>query len=185
MTFAKRSETPSGKSRPREIALNKPRGYVVTRRDERGRRTVYDLLPEWARAWVPVGRLDADSKGLLLLTRDGALVEALTRPGACDKTYEVWVRGRVTDEHLASLRAKSVERLGGAGPKSRLRVVLNEGKNRQVRRMFGALRDPKFGTPLKVVKLTRIAIGPLKLDVPSGRWRFLTASETARLRAPS
>jgi len=179
---------------PRILMLHKPRGVVVTRRDERGRKTVYDLLPDWAAAdgWVPVGRLDRESTGLLLFVKEGALVEALTRPGACPKTYEVWVRGRVTDEHLAAisrgipspvglLTAVSVERLGGAGPKSRLRVILDEGRNRHIRRLFGALRDPKFGTPLKVVELKRTHVGCLALDVPSGSWRFLSGEETGAL----
>ena len=174
--------------------LHKPKGVVVTRRDERGRRTVYDLLPDWALAesWVPVGRLDQDSTGLLLFVKEGELVERLTRPGACPKTYEVWVRGRVTEEHLEAIRggipspvglltAIGVERLGGAGPKSRLRVTLDEGKNRHIRRLFGALRDPKFGTPLKVVELRRTHIGTLALDVPSGGWRFLSGEETGVL----
>ncbi|MBM4033225.1 MAG: rRNA pseudouridine synthase [Planctomycetes bacterium] len=181
-------------TRPQVLMLHKPKSVVVTRRDERGRRTVYDLLPDWALAegWVPVGRLDRESTGLLLFVKEGELVERLTQPGACPKTYEVWVRGRVTEEHLAAirrgiaspvgpLRAMSVERLGGAGPKSRLRVTLDEGKNRHIRRLFGALRDPKFGTPLKVVELRRTHIGRLALDVPSGTWRFLEEREVEEL----
>jgi 23S rRNA pseudouridine2605 synthase len=179
---------------PRILALHKPKGVVVTRSDERGRRTVYDLLPDWALAdgWVPVGRLDQESTGLLLFVKEGSLVEQLTRPGACLKTYEVWVRGRVTEEHLAAIRrgipspvglltATSVELLGGAGPKSRLRVTLDEGKNRHIRRLFGALKDPKFGTPLKVAELKRTHIGSLALDVPSGSWRFLEEREVRAL----
>ncbi|HPD14504.1 MAG TPA: pseudouridine synthase [Planctomycetota bacterium] len=178
----------------RILMLHKPKGVVVTRRDERGRKTVYDVLPDWALAggWVPVGRLDQDSTGLLLLVKEGELVERLTRPGACPKTYEVWVRGRVTAEHLEAIRrgipspvglltAIRVETLGGAGPKSRLRVTLDEGRNRHIRRLFGALRDPKFGTPLKVVELKRTQMGPLALDVPSGSWRFLSESEATAL----
>ncbi len=179
---------------PRILAFHKPKGVVVTRHDERGRRTVYDLLPDWALGdgWVPVGRLDQESTGLLLFVKEGALVEGLTRPGARTKTYEVWVRGRVTEEHLEAIRrgipspvglltAIRVERLGGAGPKSRLRVTLDEGKNRHIRRLFGALRDPKFGTPLKVVELRRMHIGTLALDVPSGSWRFLEEREIQAL----
>jgi len=181
-------------SEPRMLMLHKPKGVVVSRRDERGRRTVYDLLPGWVLAdgWVPVGRLDQDSTGLLLFVKEGELVERLTRPGACPKTYEVWVRGRVTEEHLEAIRqgipspvglltAISVEKLGGAGPKSRLRVTLDEGKNRHIRRLFGALKDPKFATPLKVVELRRTHIGSLALDVASGSWRLLDGREAREL----
>jgi len=182
---------------PSILMLNKPKGYVVTRSDPLGRRTVYDLLPDWAvgEGWMPVGRLDLDSKGLLLFSKGGKDVDALTRPGGLCKTYEVWVRGRVEPEHARSAlegvetpeglcRARSVELLGGAGPKSRLRVVLDEGKNRHIRRLFGALKDSKFGTPLKVLELKRTAFGGLTLDVPSGKWRFLTDEETLRLLRP-
>jgi 23S rRNA pseudouridine2605 synthase len=175
---------------PKLLALHKPKGYIVTRSDEKGRKTVYDLLPDWAydEVWMPVGRLDLDSKGLLLFTQDGKLADRLTRPGACNKVYEVWVRGIVTNEHLVkmckgikvqkeTLKAVRVEIKGGAGPKTRLEVELDEGKNRHIRRMFGALNDPKFGTPLKVLELKRIQIGGLRLDVETGKWRFLTASE--------
>ena len=178
--------------------LHKPKGYVVTRSDERGRKTVYELLPEWAfrDGWMPVGRLDRDSRGLLLFGTDGRVLDALTRPGAILKTYEIWVRGRVTAEHVdealagvdttvGKCRARAIEVLGGAGPKTRLRVVLDEGKNRHIRRIFGALRDPRFGTPLKVLELKRTAIGDLTLDVASGRWRFLDGGEVARLLDPA
>ena len=178
------------------LMLHKPKGYVVTRSDEKGRKTVYDLLPDWAvsEGWMPAGRLDLDSKGLLLFSRDGKDVDALTRPGGLTKTYEVWVRGRVTAEHVARAlegvdtpeglcRARQVEVLGGAGPKTRLRVTLDEGKNRHIRRLFGGLKDPKFGTPLKVLELKRITIGDLPLDVAAGQWRFLTLEETSRLLA--
>jgi 23S rRNA pseudouridine2605 synthase len=112
------------------------------------------------------------------------------------KTYEVWVRGHLTDEHLAAMRAgvltpigmlkaASVQRAGGAGPKTRLVVELDEGRNRHIRRMFGALRDPERGTPLKVLELKRTAIGPLQLDVESGQWRMLTSAEDAWLTGNS
>lgn len=175
---------------PKLLALHKPKGYVVTRSDEKGRKTVYDLLPDWALndGWMPVGRLDLDSKGLLLFTQDSKLADRLTRPGVCNKVYEVWARGIVTNEHLVkmcegvkvqrdTLKAIRVEIKGGAGPKTRLEVELDEGKNRHIRRMFGALKDPKFGTPLKVLELKRVQIGGLKLDLESGKWRFLAPAE--------
>ncbi len=174
--------------------LNKPKGYVVTRSDEKGRGTVYGLLPEWAYAegWMPVGRLDLDSKGLLLFTRDSKLADRLTRPGSCRKVYEVWVRGMVSKEQIGEmlegirvekelLKAIRIEIKGGAGPKTRLVVELDEGKNRHIRRMFGALKDPKFGTPLKVLELKRFQIGGLRLDVESGKWRFLSKHEEENL----
>jgi len=179
---------------PRVLAFHKPKGVVVTRRDECGRKTVYDVLPDWVLAdgWVPVGRLDRQSTGLLLLVREGALVEHLTRPGSCPRIYEAWVRGHVTKEHLERIRrgipspvgmlkAVRVEVLGTAGPKTRLRVALDVGKNRHVRRLFGALRDPETGTPLKVLELKRTQIGSLTLDVPSGAWRFLEEHEIQAL----
>jgi 23S rRNA pseudouridine2605 synthase len=179
---------------PRVLAFHKPKGLLVTRADEAGRRTVYHALPEWVMAdgWVPVGRLDKETTGLLLFVREGALVDALTRPGACPKTYEVWVRGRVTDEHLTRIRrgipspvglltVRSIEVLGGVGCKTRLRVVLDEGRNRHIRRLFGALKDPERRTPLKVLDLKRTRIGALGLDLPSGAWRFLAAVEVEAL----
>ena len=176
------------------LMLNKPKGYVVTRSDEKGRKTVYDLLPDWAYqdGWMPVGRLDLDSKGLLLFTQDPKLADRLTRPGSCSKTYEVWVRGMVNSEHIARmlkgvkdkdevLKAARINLKGGAGPKTRVEVELDEGKNRHIRRMFGALKDPKFGTPLKVVELKRTHVRGLGLDIESGKWRFLTSTEEKNL----
>lgn len=172
------------------LVLNKPKGYVVTRSDELGRKTVYDLLPLWVfeDEWMPIGRLDLDSKGLLLFTRDGKVGDALTRPGNCIKVYEIWVRGHVTDEHIATamsgvdskyglLKALHVEKLGIGGAKTKLRVKIDEGKNRHIRRLFGSLKDPKFGTPLKVLNLTRVNIGNFSLDIQSGKWRYLTLDE--------
>lgn len=182
------STATSPTSQCRLLMLHKPKGYVVTRSDEKGRKTVYDLLPAWAydERWMPAGRLDLDSRGLLLFSKGGKDVDALTRPGRLLKTYEVWVRGRVTPEHAAlaltgAFRAKEVEVLGQAGPKTRLRVVLDEGRNRHIRRLFGAMKDPRFGTPLKVLELKRTAVGSLSLDVPSGQWRFLTEAEASSL----
>jgi 23S rRNA pseudouridine2605 synthase len=172
------------------LALNKPKGYVVTRSDELGRKTVYDLLPDWAfdEGWMPIGRLDLESKGLLLFTTNGKIGDKLTRPKGCKKVYEIWVRGHVTDEHIAEakrgveskhglLKALVVEKLGTGGAKTRLKIVIDEGKNRHIRRLFGAMKDPKFGTPLKVLELKRVTIGGFHLDIESSAWRFLTLEE--------
>ena len=176
------------------LVLNKPKGYVVTRSDELGRKTVYDLLPDWVfhDEWMPIGRLDLESKGLLLFTTNGKIGDALTKPGNCIKVYEIWVRGHVTDEHIAQslrgvqsphglLRALEVEKISIGGAKTKLKVVIDEGKNRHIRRLFGALKDPKFGTPLKVLELTRISIGSFKLNIEIGQWRYLTLEEERML----
>ncbi len=175
------------------LALNKPKGYLVTRSDDLGRKTVYNLLPTWLfqGGWMPIGRLDLESKGLLLFTRNGKINDALTKPGNCIKVYEVWVRGHVTDEHIIDassgvesiyglLKAK-VTRIGNGGAKTKLRVELEEGKNRHIRRLFGALKDPKFGTPLKVLELNRISIGSFNLNIELGKWRYLSIDEEKML----
>lgn len=176
------------------LVLNKPKGYVVTRSDELGRKTVYDLLPDWVfhDGWMPIGRLDLESKGLLLFTTNGKIGDALTKPGNCIKVYEIWVRGYVTDEHIAQslkgvqsphglLKALEVEKISTGGAKTKLKVVIDEGKNRHIRRLFGALKDPKFGTPLKVLDLNRISIGSFKLNIEIGQWRYLTLEEERML----
>ncbi len=176
------------------LALHKPKGYVVTRSDERGRKTVYDLLPQWVfdDGWMPIGRLDLESKGLLLFTRDGQIGNKLTKPHGCQKVYEIWVRGHITDAHIVQakrgveskhglLKALVVDKLGTGGAKTKLRIVIDEGKNRHIRRLFGAMNDPKFGTPLKVQELKRVSIGNFKLDIESGKWRFLTVDEEKML----
>jgi 23S rRNA pseudouridine2605 synthase len=176
------------------LLLHKPKGVVVTTRDELGRKSVYDLLPKWVREedWVAVGRLDLDSKGLLLIVKDHALVDELGQPGRFEKEYEVLVRGHVQPHHLEQITrgiespvgVLTCERIsieGYLGPKTRLHVVLKEGKNRHIRRMFGALRDDVFGTPLKVIDLKRIRFGPVPLDVASGEWRLLEAEEISVL----
>ncbi len=172
------------------LALHKPKGYVVTRSDERGRKTVYDLLPRWAfdEGWMPIGRLDLESKGLLLFTQNGQIGNFLTKPKGCQKVYEIWVRGHVTEEHIAQakkgveskhglLKALVVEKIGIAGAKTKLKIVIDEGKNRHIRRLFGALSDPKFNTPLKVLELKRVSIGSFNLDIESSQWRFLSQKE--------
>lgn len=172
------------------FALNKPKGYLVTRSDDLGRKTVYDLLPEWVytEGWMPIGRLDLESKGLLLFTTNSKINHALTKPQNCIKVYEIWVRGHVSDEHIAEalkgvessqglLKALEVVKIGMGGAKTKLRIIIDEGKNRHIRRLFGALKDPKFGTPLKVLELSRVIIGSFKLDIKSAEWRFLSVAE--------
>ena len=176
------------------LLFHKPKAVVVSRNDEKGRKTVYDLLPDWVlkEGWVPVGRLDRDSRGMLLFVKEGNLVEELGRPGNLSKTYEVWIRGRINEEQLESLRQGVQSQFGllrcdeikierSIGPKTQLTVVLTEGKNRHIRRMLGALKDSERGTPLKVVELKRIAIGPITLDVASGEWRSLSEQEVQQL----
>ncbi|HIP30847.1 MAG TPA: rRNA pseudouridine synthase [Sulfurospirillum arcachonense] len=176
------------------LVLNKPKGYLVTRSDDLGRKTVYDLLPDWAftEGWMPIGRLDLDSKGLLLFTTNGQINNALTKPRSCIKVYEIWVRGHVTDEHIVEalkgvqskhglLKALEVEKISFGGAKTKLKVIIDEGKNRHIRRLFGALKDPKFETPLKVLDLKRISIGSFKLDIEIGKWRYLSVEEEKML----
>jgi len=176
------------------LALNKPKGYIVTRSDELGRKTVYNLLPDWVfnDGWMPIGRLDLESKWLLLFTKDGRIGNLLTKPGGCIKVYEILVRWHVTQEHISSalqwietpiglLKALVVEKIGNLGAKTKLRVQIDEGKNRHIRRLFGAMKDAKFGTPLKVLSLTRVSIGSLKLDIESGKWRCLSEEEESML----
>ena len=165
------------------IMLNKPRGYVTTLADERGRKTVAQLVSGCpARVW-PVGRLDMDSEGLLLLTDDGALTHRLTHPShEVEKEYQVWVRGDV-DRALPILTAPvwsdgeelMADRVERTGPDT-LTVVIHQGKNRQVRRMCAA-------AGLKVDRLRRVREGGLLLGgLKPGRWRALTVSELAVLQ---
>jgi 23S rRNA pseudouridine2605 synthase len=173
--------------------LHKPRGVVTTRSDPGGRRTVLDLLPPAARRLrlYPVGRLDLDSEGLVLLTNDGALAQRLLHPSfGSEKEYAVDVRGTPTDDALLRLAAgfalergerptapASVARAGHArgGARTRLRVVLREGRKRQLRRAFEALGHP-------VERLVRVRIGPLRLrGLAPGEARALTPGERAAL----
>jgi len=184
----------TNKDSSRLLVLNKPKGYLVTRSDDLGRKTVYNLLPSWAfsEGWMPIGRLDLDSKGLLLFTREGQISNALTKPGNCIKVYEIWVRGHVTQEHITQalkgiqskdelLKAQKIEKISKGGAKTKLKIVINEGKNRHIRRLFGAMKDPKFGTPLKVLDLKRISIGSFKLDIELSSWRYLSIEEEKML----
>jgi 23S rRNA pseudouridine2605 synthase len=165
------------------IMLNKPAGFVSTRKDPRARDTVFDLLPEKFSRLFTIGRLDAQTQGLLLLTNDGELAQQLTHPRfKVDKEYQVTL-DRPWDPALAlrlergilldGQRAK-IERLRSLSP-TRLTVILRQGINRQIRRMLEAVG-------YRVKHLLRIRVGNLRLgDLPCGHWRALTHREVKDL----
>lgn len=172
------------------IMLNKPRGYLTTVSDDRGRKTVADLTADVGRRVYPVGRLDMDSDGLLLLTDDGALANRLTHPKhEIPKIYHVSVKGAVSEHALAVLRSPLMLddypilpvqtkrlRYDAADDETVLYMPLYEGRNRQIRKMCEAAE-------LTVTRLCRVAIGDLSLDrLPVGKWRRLTEQELAYLR---
>lgn len=175
------------KAAPVYLLLNKPRGYVTTLSDEKGRKTVADLVADCGVRVYPVGRLDLDSEGLLLLTNDGALMQHLLHPRhQIDKTYHVTVFGDIRD---AAVRLAAVTDLEGApicpaqvtllhqsGRKAVLEVTIHQGKNRQIRRMCAQCG-------WKVQRLRRVREHTLELgDLPVGAWRHLTEDEVAALR---
>ena len=166
------------------LLLNKPRGYVTTRSDPEKRKTVIDLLKGVREYIYPVGRLDYDSEGLLILTNDGDLAARLTHPRhGIARVYEARVLG-TPDAHDLSRLAKGVaiegRRTGPAevvelGP-GHLRITVREGRNRQVRKMCDAIGHP-------VEALRRVAIGPIRdTRLKTGQWRELTPQEVDRLR---
>jgi pseudouridine synthase len=179
-----------GVKRHRYVLLYKPRGYVTTRRDPQGRPTVLDLLDPGIGYIYPVGRLDYDSEGLLLLTTDGALAERLTHPRhEVERVYEAVVAGLPDEEALDRLRrgvyidgrrtaAAAVTRghvVKAAGGSTRLTITLLEGRNRQVRKMCAAIGHA-------VRSLVRVRMGPLTLrGLAPGEWRELTGKEIAQL----
>ena len=166
------------------ILLNKPRGIVTTLSDEKGRPTVLSLISGLGARVYPVGRLDIDSDGLLLLTNDGALTNKLTHPRhKIPKIYNVTVKGEVTEGALTLLSSPliidgykiqpvEVEIIKKEPSQTILKMTLYEGRNRQIRKMC-ALAD------LKITRLTRVALGNIALgSLEVGKWRFLTKSET-------
>jgi len=168
-------------------ALHKPRGYVTTRRDPEGRATVYDLIEGLGEWLVPVGRLDRETSGLLLLTNDTQFAERVTNPEShVRKTYRVTARPRLGDEALARLRTgvvlhdgptrpATVRKLGDRGPCTAFEITITEGRNRQVRRMV-----QEVGA--RVDKLARVSIGAVSLgDLAPGKVRRLTAPEVRAL----
>ena len=169
------------------IMLNKPRGYVTTMSDEKGRHTVAELVSGAGVRLYPIGRLDMNSTGLLLLTNDGELANGLMHPRKeINKIYHVHVDG-VTDESVEALklpitldgytiRPPKVAVLRRTGTRAVLAVTIHEGRNRQVRRMCDL-------AGMNVLRLIRISEGKLQLGrLPSGKWRYLTADELELLK---
>ena len=168
------------------LLLNKPIGYVTTVTDPQGRPTVMDLVPASPRVY-PIGRLDRDTEGLLLLTNDGELANRLAHPSfEVEKTYVAQIRGPAKRRAVRQLlegveledgtaRARSVRELGSAGDKTLVEIVLAEGRKREVRRMLQAV-----GLPLE--RLARVRVGPLALgDISPGKLRPLTGAEVRAL----
>ncbi len=169
-------------------AVNKPLGVVSTAHDSHGRRTVVELVRAEGLRLYPVGRLDADSSGLILLTNDGELANRLTHPRfEVSKTYRATLGGPVGDGALRALRhgvelddgstaPARVHRMGGRGS-NLIELTIHEGRNRQVRRMCEAVGHP-------LLALERVAFGPLRLDgLAPGKYRRLDEQEIERLRA--
>jgi 23S rRNA pseudouridine2605 synthase len=167
------------------LLLHKPTGYVTTYKDPQGRPTVYDLIPDVKTFVSPVGRLDLDTSGLLLLTNDTQFAERVTNPDShVPKTYLVAASTVLTDEELQKLRdgvrlkdgptrRALVTRVRDSGGQTYFEVTLIEGRNRQVRRMVEAVGA-------RVVELARVNIGPIAIGtLPAGKWRRLTRAEVA------
>jgi 23S rRNA pseudouridine2605 synthase len=170
------------------IIMNKPCGTVVTMSDPQGRPTVADLMAGLPSRVVPVGRLDAATEGLLILTDDGDLAHRVSHPSfELDKVYEAEVRGELSESRRAQLESgvlldgrltspASVEVLSRARNATRARITIHEGRKRQVRRMFDAVGHP-------VKRLTRIRVGPLEIgNLRPGLWRPMSDTEVAELR---
>lgn len=171
------------------IMLHKPRGFVTTLSDEKGRRNAAQLVADCGARVYPVGRLDMDSDGLLLFTNDGEFANALMHPKhEVDKTYRVAVKG-YTPAAMERLRRPvtldgytirepevSLVRKSDSGDKAELEVTIHEGRNRQIRRMCAI-------AGMDVIRLTRISEGAVRLgDLPKGKWRHLTQEEIESLR---
>jgi 23S rRNA pseudouridine2605 synthase len=170
------------------LLLYKPTGYLTTYRDPQHRPTVYDLIADVGTFLSPVGRLDLDTSGLLLMTNDNQLAERVTNPEShVPKTYLIKASMRLTDEQLQQLRdgvelsdgptrPAAVRRVRDSEKYTHLEITLTEGRNRQVRRMIEALGA-------KVLKLVRVKIGSISIGtLQIGKWRLLTDAEVRALR---
>lgn len=171
------------------VALHKPRGFITTMQDERGRKCVRELVEDVGERIFPVGRLDRDSEGLLLMTNDGELTNRVTHPSHhVAKVYRVTVNPDVSEEKLDIMRTgveldghptapAEVSILARDPARTVLQITIREGRNRQIRRMCEALG-------LTVKRLKRTAVGPIKLGMlHPGNWRYLTPEELDRLKS--
>lgn len=182
----------SGKPLPSQealvyILLNKPRGYVTTLSDEKGRPNAAQLVADCGKRVYPVGRLDMDSEGLLLFTNDGEFANSLMHPKhEVKKTYETWVTGYVPGGEVRlsrpitldgyTIRPPKVKLLKAEGQKAKFLVTIHEGRNRQVRRMCEA-------AGMHCTRLRRVKEGTLSLgDLPLGKWRYLSEQELEKLK---
>jgi pseudouridine synthase len=169
------------------LLLYKPKGYITTYDDPEKRPTVYDLIKDAGQFLIPVGRLDLDTSGLLLMTNDTQLAERLTNPEyKVSKTYLIKATGLLTDEQLDQLRAgvelddgptrpAEVKRVRDGNKRTFLEITITEGRNRQVRRMLEAVGS-------KVSKLVRVRIGTLEIgSLEVGKYRMLSKDEVQRL----
>jgi len=173
------------------ILLYKPKGYLTTYRDPDNRPTVYHLVGDLGTWLVPVGRLDLDTSGLLLMTNDTGFADRITSPShRVPKVYQVKTASRLSEEQIERLRRgielsdrptrpAEVRRLRDSAKHTFIEIVLTEGRNRQVRRMVEAVGS-------RVLKLVRTAIGPLRIaDLAIGTWRHLTEEEVTALGGPT
>ena len=168
------------------LMLHKPRGYVTTLSDEKGRKDVAQLVKDCPQRVYPIGRLDMDSEGLLLFTNDGAFANALMHPShEVKKTYHVWVQGYYPGAEIRlskpitldgyTIRTPHIQCLWKNENRAKLQITIHEGRNRQIRRMCEA-------AGMQVTRLLRIREGNLSLgDLPSGAWRYLTPDEVRKL----
>ena len=169
------------------ILLHKPRGYVTTLSDEKGRPNAAQLVVDCGKRVYPVGRLDMDSEGLLLFTNDGDFANALMHPKhEVNKTYDTWVTGYVPGAEVRlsrpieldgyTIRQPKVKLIRAEGSKAKFQITIHEGRNRQVRRMCEA-------AGMTVTRLKRIKEGNLSLgDLPLGKWRYLTETEVQAMK---
>jgi 23S rRNA pseudouridine2605 synthase len=170
------------------LALNKPKGYLTTLKDDRNRPTVAQLVPENVPGLVPVGRLDADTTGLLLVTNDGAFAHRVAHPSSeVEKEYELTLKNPVPEERLAALASgpeledgrmlpPKLDNLHRTGETTTLNLIIHEGRNRIIRKACAAVG-------LGLISLRRVRVGPVRLSsLPEGRHRPLTEQEIEALR---